>query len=204
MVMDRARIHRAITPGVLVLGPLFLLLSALALLFPPSGDDWAWGSSVGIERLHEHFADYNGRYLGNLAVLLLTRTPWLTPFVVAGTLCLLLRLLVESAGIRKLGGYLTGAALLVAMPHGEWRQTVVWVSGFSNYTLAGGCLLVFVLSIQRDWTKPGRIPAPALVVVFLFAVASQLFIEHVTVFILLASLAKSYCIGGGVPVGPEL
>jgi hypothetical protein len=176
----------------LVLGALFVMVSGLAFLFPPSGDDWAWGSDEGVQRLHSHFANYNGRYLGNMAVLVLTRTPWATPFVIALTLCLLLRLLVEIAGLRTPVGYLVGAALIVAMPLGEWRQTIVWISGFSNYTLGALCLLVFVLAVQRDWQAP-MAPSPIrLAAVFVFATASQLLIEHVTVFILLASLANVF------------
>ena len=45
----------------------------LTACFPYSGDDWAWGSSIGLDRLSVFFKDYNGRYVGNLLVLVLTR-----------------------------------------------------------------------------------------------------------------------------------
>ena len=35
----------------------FVVLAILAALFPFTGDDWAWGSSIGIERLQSGFAD---------------------------------------------------------------------------------------------------------------------------------------------------
>ena len=72
--MSRLPPHSHSRPTLLVLGPLFVALSGLAFLFPLSGDDWSWGSSDGIGRLRDSFAGYNGRYLGNLSVLVLTRT----------------------------------------------------------------------------------------------------------------------------------
>ena len=41
---------------------------------PFCSDDWAWGASVGAQRLASHFRGYNGRYLGNLLILLLTKS----------------------------------------------------------------------------------------------------------------------------------
>ena len=34
---------------------IFVLLFLLCLLFPYSGDDWAWGSQIGIDRLNKWF-----------------------------------------------------------------------------------------------------------------------------------------------------
>lgn len=53
---------------------LFLTLFLLCFLFPYTGDDWAWGIDLGIERMNSWFKDYNGRYLGNMIVIVLTRS----------------------------------------------------------------------------------------------------------------------------------
>lgn len=52
----------------------FVFVFLLSLLFPYSGDDWAWGSQIGLDRLAAHFEAYNGRYVGNLIVLAMTRS----------------------------------------------------------------------------------------------------------------------------------
>ena len=52
----------------------FAMLFALSWLFPYTGDDWAWGSQIGLDRLHTWFDNYSGRYVGNLIVLALTRS----------------------------------------------------------------------------------------------------------------------------------
>ena len=73
-VLQRVRFHRELPRfEAIYLAAFFAVFSALAFLFPLSGDDWAWGSSIGMDRLHTLFRDYNGRYAGNLAALLLTR-----------------------------------------------------------------------------------------------------------------------------------
>ena len=53
---------------------IFVFLFILSYYFPYSNDDWVWGSKIGIERFENGFKDYNGRYLGNLLVILLTRS----------------------------------------------------------------------------------------------------------------------------------
>lgn len=190
------RVARRLRPSVafrgeaLLLVGLGLVLSALAVLFPPSGDDWQWGARLGITRLHEHFANYNGRYVGNLTVLLLTRTPWLTPLVVGFTLVALLFLLAVLTRTRTFAGYLVGAMLLVAMPRSMWQETVVWLSGFSNYTTGTFALLVFMVSVQRDWLRSRRLAVPAGIGLLLVGFAGQLFVEHVSLFIVLASLVN--------------
>lgn len=53
----------------------FLFFSLLSLTLIFSIDDFAWGTSLGIERFSSNFEDYNGRYIGNYVVLLITRYP---------------------------------------------------------------------------------------------------------------------------------
>ena len=48
-------------------------LFALCLLLPYSGDDWTWGGQAAFTRLNSGFANYNGRYLGNLLIIPLSR-----------------------------------------------------------------------------------------------------------------------------------
>ena len=48
-----------------------IVFFALFYYFLPfAGDDWAWGSDIGIERLKNGFDGYNGRYLGNILIII--------------------------------------------------------------------------------------------------------------------------------------
>lgn len=169
---------------------MFVLLSGLAFLFPPNGDDWAWGSKIGIARLDAFFAGYNGRYAGNFAVLALTRTPYLTPFVIGATLAVTVFLVLDLTDNRTRWGYPITFAVLLAMPREIWRQTISWVSGFTNYTLAVLCLLVFLRAVKLDWqgrlNPAHRLWRLPLVVVFAFVAA--LFMENVTIYLVIAAV----------------
>ena len=168
-------------------------LAALGFLFPLSGDDWAWGSDKGIDRWRSHFADYNGRYVGNVVVLVLTRATWLAPFVVAGTVCLIVWMMATIGRLRVLHGVLAAAGLFLAMPVWQWRQTMAWISGFTNYTVACLVLLMFVLSVQGDWSRRTRRQQPWVLLLFPFVVAGQLVMEHVTLYLTVASLVNLGC-----------
>ena len=174
--------ERGYLPGLLA------VMFALALLFPASGDDWAWGSSIGLERLRASFADYNGRYAGNLVVLVLTRTPVLTPLVIALVVVVSIFLIQDITRNRRPLGYSVTTLAFVTMPLGVWRQAVAWTSGFANYALAAMGMLLFIRAAQGEWLgRTSRKPA-ALVAQGLLAFASCLFMEHVTLYLVLASL----------------
>lgn len=56
----------------LLIGVALLVMFAMSF---PRLDDLTWGSSMGLDRLRSWFAGYNGRYVGNIIVILLTRLP---------------------------------------------------------------------------------------------------------------------------------
>src|SRR5690606_977741 len=105
---------------------------------------------IGIDRLDSLFKDYNGRYVANLVVLVLTRAPFLAPFVIAATLTAILFLILDISRNRTVWGYGITAAVLLAMPTPLWRQTVSWVSGFTNYALSTLFVLIFIRAVQAD------------------------------------------------------
>mgnify|MGYP000063744456 FL=1 len=77
-------------------GLLFFVLCALCFLYPYTGDDWAWGSSIGIERLNAWFDNYSGRYFGNLIVLALTRSNILKTIVMSACITLIVWMITKT------------------------------------------------------------------------------------------------------------
>ena len=126
---------------VAVVAAVFLLLFALSYLFPYSGDDWAWGSEIGLKRLQTGFVDYNGRYAGNLLVMALTRVRLLRAAVMAVVYTATALLARNFASSKKNVVFLFGVALFFLLPKRIFVQAVVWTSGFTNYVPS--ILLVF-------------------------------------------------------------
>lgn len=172
-----------------LLAALLVCFAVLARFFPVSGDDWAWGTAEGLDRLENRFDGYNGRWSGNLAILFLSRSPLVAPLVISLTLCSIIFLMTRIADMKNLAGYGVGLALLMLMPLGTWRQTVAWLSGFSNYTLAIVGLLAFIWMTQRSLRgQEFKVPWLVAALTFPFAVISTMFIEHVTVALTLFSV----------------
>ena len=115
-----------------------VLLGALA---PYVDDDWDWGGPGGLERLAQGFADYNGRYLGNVLVLLLTRSRALKAVAVGAGFFLMAYLPARAVAKGSGAALLLSLSLLLAMPSAMLGQTLAWASGFANYGVAAAALL---------------------------------------------------------------
>lgn len=137
-----------------ILIPLFVGYFFLSFLFPYMGDDWSWGSSIGIERLRIFFADYNGRYTGNLAVLVLTRCKLLKIVVMSVSFLLICFLSYQYTDDRSETSLLVAAFLYFLMPKGMWAQVAAWTAGFTNYVLSALVSVAFLVSV-KEITEPG-------------------------------------------------
>lgn len=180
--MHRSRIKES--QSFLMLSLLiFLFLIFLTMLFPYTGDDWAWGSSIGIERLMSFFKNYNGRYFGNLLVMVLTRNSWIKVIVMASSYYLSCWLCCRYTSSRKSILLLFAFTLFLLMPKGIFVQAIVWTAGYANYVPPALICVGWIL-VVRDTTGielpkySKRLP----IVSFLVGVIGALFIENITVF----------------------
>ncbi|MGB3676318.1 MAG: DUF6056 family protein [Candidatus Nanopelagicales bacterium] len=187
--VDREGVVKRSTELVL-LGLFVVAFWLVASKVPASGDDWTWGSSIGMNRLTRGFSDYNGRYVGNLVVVAMTRLGWISPIIQSLGFAAIIGLCLDITRNRTVSGYATLAALVFLMPAPLWSESAVWIPGFANYAAASIAILIFLrfgfreLAVNRNdqtgWLTLGGI--------FVFAAASQLLAEHVTVYLLLASV----------------
>ena len=127
----------------------FIILIFLCWMFPYTGDDWAWGSSIGIERLNTWFDNYSGRYVGNLIVLALTRSNLLKTITMAFMLTGIIYF-VEKLTREKWTFYLS-ILLMIFLPKAVFRQAIVWTSGFSNYVMSVFFTLIYVDVYKRQF-----------------------------------------------------
>ena len=165
----------------------FAILVLLCWLFPYTGDDWAWGSKIGIERLNSWFDNYNGRYFGNLIVLALTRSNLLKSFTMA--FCLTGIVYCTERIIQRKWAFLTCAVFLLFVPRLVARQAIVWTAGFANYTTSIFLTLIYLVYIwwifedKKENDDKNLQQKPVMAILFLLlGVANTLIVEHIAIY----------------------
>lgn len=167
---------------------LFIAFAGLIYLFPYSGDDWAWGCQIGIDRLKSLFEGYNGRYAGNLLVIALTRSELLNMLVTGASLvcvCLFPKLYASSGSFMT---YAFGTVLFLIIPKEILVQSVVWTSGFSNYIPPVLLTVLYFIAVKNIFENDEPEYKPYLPVAAAFiGFVSALFMENVTLYNVAAS-----------------
>ena len=179
------RIYDARRSPYWILAGVFVFFCILGWILPYMHDDWAWGSSIGLGRLERLFENYNGRWAGNLLVLVLTRFRLLRALAYGASLAVIALYAWKLTGGKRTG-LLFGIALILCVPHAMFGQAIAWTSGFVNYTVSVAMLLPLVYwGMERIFQKEPKKPALWSVIgagVLCFAV--QLFMEHITLYLL--------------------
>lgn len=157
-----------------------LLFLVLAYFFPYSHDDWFWGTS---DSDWNSVLRTNGRYLGSLFSLILTRSVFLKTVVVGGCCWSVCYLLYKIAGGQHYRLYLSVIFGFLVMPKTILAQAVVWTSGFSNYVPPVLLILLYFYLIKN--VVGNQIPQYAkwsCAVSFTLGLAGGLFMENITIF----------------------
>lgn len=168
---------------------IFIFYLVLAFFTPFTSDDWVWGSEVGIERLNNFFSNYNGRYLGNLTILMVTQILPLRSFFMAVVNTVIIILLVKLVWNKLKCSYLYIAFIFVmSMPLSIFSQTYGWSSGFANYNMSTLIILInfyFFRDIIYNYSRNNKNNIIVIIAGFVFGLIGQLYAEHVTIFNLL-------------------
>ena len=177
--------------------PIALFFFTIAILAPLSGDDWSWGSAIGRERLATWFYDYNGRYVGNLIVMILTRSDILRVIVET-----LVNVGIVLASVKVVWNFTKSEKASIAvlvmfglalLPVRVWGQTFLWTSGFSNYNTTTLFVLVNILVFQSLFLKQEKVEVkenPKLKTILcvglfaLFTFLAQMILENISIFII--------------------
>ena len=173
--------------GKIVAIIILILLYILCSFFPYTGDDWAWGSSLGIDRLKTFFKDYNGRYAGNLLVILLTRFRILRNIVVSITLFGIACLSYKITNRNRYTLFLLSILLILTIPKLILRQAIVWTSGFTNYAFSTVLMLIAFYLMNKEYETKNQ---KKLLNIFLILLGfcTSLFVEHVTIYVFTITL----------------
>ncbi len=187
----------------------FIFYTWMAFQIPYTHDDWDWGLPLGIQHLFS--ADINSRYAGNLIEVMLTRSFLLKsifmgavfaaiPFFASELtgLCLNMEHGEENAISVQLCTFAIANFALLSLPADVWCQTNGWVAGFSNFVVSGLAMLVFWYLIagytvddKAEHNRRGYSPWRKwmrILLLFLFGLVMQLFLENLALFFLCCSL----------------
>lgn len=162
---------------------LIIFLAIFTSLIPYACDDWAWGSSIGIERLERFFAGYNGRYLGNLIVIAITRSQILRVVLMTVVMYLIILLCYKIINKKNSILFLTSTIFILGMPRDMFVSSYVWSSGFSNYAMSAFFVLIYIFLIRKLLDgKEFKYSKLMIIPVFLLAYLGSLIMEHVTLY----------------------
>lgn len=161
---------------------IFAFVAVLCYMTPYMGDDWAWGSELGIERLQSGFKDYNGRYFGNLLIIALTRSQILKAAVMSCIIMGTLALMWQTVKHKSFPVFLMATVGFCVMPRYIFRQTVAWVSGFTNYVVPTFLVLAYIFIIKSIFDGKPKFKKGSFVLTFLLGASTALFMENITLY----------------------
>lgn len=174
----------------------FLFFLVIGYLFPYTNDDWAWASYIGENRLINFFRNYNGRYLGNLLVLVLTRYRIIRAIIISLFLTLITCFISKIVDKKNITVFLLISLLMVLTPQPLFRQAIAWTSGFANYVPPILATIIWIYLIKDLFENRSiKMSKWWLIPTFLFGVGSCLFMEHVTIYLICLSIFSIvYCL----------
>lgn len=160
----------------------FLGFVYIMYTIPFCSDDWSWGGVVGIQRLQSHFSDYNGRYFGNLLIMLLTKSNLIKTIGMAVISFSVVYLAYKFIDGNDIFYFFFVLMLLFAMPSNIFRQTMAWASGLANYIPPVMFSLIYLIIVKNIFEKEKPEYSKILIPLsFLIGVCGNLFMEHVTI-----------------------
>lgn len=177
------KIRKLFSPQTIICGIVIAFMGFMAFLFPYSGDDWAWGSEIGLERLEIFFDNYNGRYLGNFLVMAITRSEVLKVLFMALSYFLSCFICHKYSGSKKTVTLLFAVFTFFLMPRYTFAQSVVWASGYANY-VPSALLSVGYLFLVKNITgedKP-QYHRHLVIATLLMGFAGAPFMENIALF----------------------
>lgn len=163
----------------------------LFYIVPYTRDDWAWGSSIGLDRLSVWFADYNGRYGGNIVEIALANFRWLRTIVETGVVIALVCFMTPS-GKNRVFFTILAMTFILLEPMIMMRQTLVYTAGFSNYVIPTMFMVMFLKhfgrTTQEQLISEGQNRRLVkTIIISISAFVATLFMEHITLYLMFLS-----------------
>jgi hypothetical protein len=159
---------------------------------PYCHDEWHWGLSDRFELMKKGFAGYNGRYMGNLLAILITRSVAAKALIIATGVVWLLCVMYKNVYFKEeekakenLFLLLSCIFLLLSIPVTLFQQSYGWPAAFVNFFPPVVLFLIYYNWTEWIYVEYRKMPLWKTVLVIPIGFCVQLFSEHVTLFVLL-------------------
>lgn len=174
--------------GVLILFAAFWLLLGGAAHYSLV-DDLQWGTQTGLDWWR--YGLLNNRYVGNFCAVVMCRSLTAKTLMMGGAMFFIPYLMARLAARERkeafLPLFLACNIGVLLMPVELWREVYGWISGFGNYGLSVLAALLWLTTlrhVERSGRQLGRWSA----ILFVITLAMGLFLEHLALLVLGASL----------------
>lgn len=162
---------------------IFLMFSILSFFFVYSCDDWFWASQEAVELLKNGFKHYNGRFVSNIIIMVLSKSLFLKCIFYGLTMAIFLHLVKNLINREnKILSYLM-VILFFFIDLYVLRQGYIWASGAVNYFLST-ILLFYIMKLNcEDSFKDLNIYLSII-----FGFLSSLILENVSILLFLINI----------------
>jgi len=170
---------------------IFIFFIILGFITPLTGDDWTWGSSIGLHRLSTGYVGYNGRVVSNTLEVLISRYALIrVPLYAIINMLLIIFTAKIIAGPTKTRSwhYLAATGFFLTISTTVYAQSFGWFAGFINYVF--GTFIIFSYYYWITRVKPTTSMKTKWLIfigMFIWGLISALIIEHVTIYLLCLS-----------------
>lgn len=161
---------------------------------PYSHDDWQWASQAKWDLMLNGFENYNGRYLGNLLEILITRNVLAKNIAMSvGMLAIIwvvYKFINNNAKSKdKTALFILTSLLCLAIPRELFRQTYSWIAAFINFVPPVILIVLYLLIVRKVFKENDlsysttKYPIWATLLMIPLGISTQLFSEHTTVYV---------------------
>lgn len=166
---------------------IFIIFGLIGLWMPLLGDDLHWGTYFGSNYFPQGiFLKYDGRYLGDLLVITITKIKPLA-FIAYGTFMTLIIFLVQKIrdqiqAPKSLGLVSSSlmAIVILLTPSVIFKQILGWHAGFANYVPSVIFPLFMLYLVLKNYDTEVHYYRTIVILIFLASIMAQFFAEHVT------------------------
>lgn len=198
--LDRTRLFCLLAYGI---GSVVWIWIACNL--PYSWDDWEWGSSTGLEYFKA--ANQNGRYLGNILEMAMTRSTVLKNVILSAVyaaipiLGAVIAAKVTKASLQgQMVSYIIASVLFLVCNRDMWKETIGWVAGAVNFVIVFLLVELYILVVLtepesnspdlKQWEKPRRQSSiSSLLGGIALGFSMELFSENISIVAVAVSIA---------------